>query len=451
MHDPGLGRAGVHVGESRVGDLFDVLELREVGARREVRAAQRPAIRGEVADVEELLGAQGAVRVGQVAFAGGADVAFATGDDPGPRGVDLAGLGGLQERHDAAAGHDGGRLHAAELEERRREVHQVHEVVDDAAGLDAGAADDQGHVRAVVVEVALAAGDAGHAVVAADDEDGLVEFAAFLEFGDEHAHAGVPGLGLAHVVGHVVADLRDVGEEGGQLALEVVRVDAPEVHAAVLLEGAMGERRAEPVAERLAVRPGCQEGLEIAADLGEQLRLRVGEGRAGLDHLGGVLGEVVELPTGLLVRVLLAAVRGVRGLSGAPDLVALADMVARVAEHQRIRRDRSIPLRAVEDRAQVGPEEVLAREQRAAARRAARGGHEGVAEDRAFAGDAVDVRGLDDLVEARATVDLGVSAGVAPPVVGEAEDDVRAFGVGGEGRRDEEAQEQGGESHRLIS
>jgi hypothetical protein len=58
-------------------------------------------------------------------------------------------------------GHDRRRLDAAEFQERRREVHQVDEVVDDPAGLDAGAADDQGDVRAVVVEVALAPGTPG--------------------------------------------------------------------------------------------------------------------------------------------------------------------------------------------------------------------------------------------------------------------------------------------------
>ena len=177
----------------------------------------------------------------------------------------------------------------------------------------------------------------------------------------------------------------------------------------------------------------------------------MGEGRAGPDHLRGVLGEVVIFPAGLLVAVFLAAVRGVGGRARAPDLVALADVVARVAQHQRVGRDGRIPLRAVEDRAHMGAEEVLAGEQRAAARRAARGGDERVAEERALAGDAVDVRGLDDLVEARAAVDLGVGAGVAAPVVGEAEDDVRSFGLGGEGRSGEQGQEQGGEPHGIIS
>ena len=59
------------------------------------------------------------MRVGEVAFAGGTHVAFTAGDHPGAGGVDLAGLRGFKERHDAPAGHDGRWLDAPELEERR--------------------------------------------------------------------------------------------------------------------------------------------------------------------------------------------------------------------------------------------------------------------------------------------------------------------------------------------
>src|SRR5438105_2591979 len=96
----------------------------------------------------------------------------------------------------------------------------------------------------------------------------------------------------------------------------------------------------------------------------------------------------------LFVGVFLSAERRIRRRAGTPDFVALADAVARVAQHERISRDRVIPHRAVQNGAAVAVEKIAAREQRTAAWRAAWGIHEGMLEQHALARDAIHVRRL---------------------------------------------------------
>ena len=75
-----------------------------------------------------------------------------------------------------------------------------------------------------------------------------------------------------------------------------------------------------------------------------------------------------------------------------------------------------------------------------------------VAEEHTFLGEAVEIRGAEQSVRAGQIAMLGVDAREAPPVVGEEEEDVRAFWRRcGEGRGGEEAQEQGRNSHEIIS
>ena len=54
-------------------------------------------------------------------------------------------------------------------------------------------------------------GETGCAVIAADDDERVVQFADFREAGDQQAEGGVEGLGLAEVIGEVFADLGDIG------------------------------------------------------------------------------------------------------------------------------------------------------------------------------------------------------------------------------------------------
>ena len=89
--EPGFGGAGVHVGECDARVVGELLFAGCVGVGDSIRSTHGPAVGCEVADVEKLRSAEGAVGVGKVSFAGGIDVAFAAGDDPGASWIDLAG------------------------------------------------------------------------------------------------------------------------------------------------------------------------------------------------------------------------------------------------------------------------------------------------------------------------------------------------------------------------
>ena len=97
-----------------------------------------------------------------------------------------------------------------------------------------------------------------------------------------------------------------------------------------------------------------------AAHLGEDFVARHREAHSPLHPLGHAFGEVVRFDAGLLIRVALPAKRRVDWRARTPHLVALADVIARVAQQQRKRRDRVVPDRALQDRAAPGVEEVTA-------------------------------------------------------------------------------------------
>ena len=119
----------------------------------------------------------------------------------------------------------------------------------------------------------LPRGKPGDAVVAGDDDDGVVEFAEFLDLLDEHVAGGVEGHGLAEVVGHVLADQRDVGQERRELALQVIGLEAPQRLAGAADPLAVGVGRVERVEERLALLALGEEVAEVAAHLVEDLLL----------------------------------------------------------------------------------------------------------------------------------------------------------------------------------
>jgi len=80
----------------------------------------------------------------------------------------------------------------------------------------------------------------------------------------------------------------------------------------------------------------------------------------------------------------------------------------------------------LEDGAAVGAEKILPRQQRTAARRTARRRDERVLEKNAFAGDTINVRRLEDLIDRGARLDGGVTVGVASPIVSKTENDIRS-------------------------
>ena len=104
-----------------------------------------------------------------------------------------------------------------------------------------------------------------------------------------------------------------------------------------------------------------------------------------------------------------------------PNLVRLANVVAGIAQHQRVSGDGQIPLGPLQNSTHAGAEKVLAGEQRTPARRARRRRDEGMLEQHPLIGDAIERRRLDDHVRPRPGLHLGVRAGVLAPVISEGE------------------------------
>ena len=353
-------------------------------------------------------------------------MALAAGDDEVAFGVDLATGGGRQHPHEAGSAHVGRWFDAARLAQGGAEVHEVHEVVDDAAGLDhAWPPHRQRDLAADVVQVVLRSGDARDAVVARHHDDRVVVLARLGQFLDQDAKTMVEGEAFAQVVGDVFANLVDIGHEARHPALEVVGIDIPQGLARAALPRPMRVGRAPPVAERPVGSPREHERPDVVARLGvEQLLGRL-DAVLGPES-GHEVGELVEVEPGLVVGRAHAAHRGIAGLAGAPHLVGVTDLVAAASfEFEREGGDVVVPVRAHEDGAETGLPEVAASEHRAPARRAGRSRNERVGEQRALRRDRVEVRCLDQVVPGAGAVDPAVRAGVATPVVRECDHDVR--------------------------
>ena len=136
-------------------------------------------------------------------------MSLAPGDHKGALGIDLSILFAFEHREQAFAGHGGGDIYTCGFEECGREVHEVDKVVDSAPlGDVVGPACGEGHFATDVVEVALGARKARNPMVAADDDEGVVEFADFFEAFDQHAQARIHRLTFAEVVAHVFPEPR---------------------------------------------------------------------------------------------------------------------------------------------------------------------------------------------------------------------------------------------------
>ena len=117
-------------------------------------------------------------------------------DDPSPLGIDLSAFVRPQDFHERTPIQSGRWLDAADFHERRRQVRQSHEVIDDATPLVPRHADRQGNCGAVVVEVALARRNARHAMVAANNDERPVQLARLFKLSEEHAEVGIERLAL---------------------------------------------------------------------------------------------------------------------------------------------------------------------------------------------------------------------------------------------------------------
>ena len=143
------------------------------------------------------------------------NVALAPGDHPGSRRIDLPGPVRLENIHQALALHAHWVPNAADLEERWREIHQDGEIVHYATGLDARPTRDQRNAHAKVVKVALAGGEARDAVIAANNEQRVIQLAGILVF---FATIGALAMPLVSSVLVIVGALAMAGK-GAEAAL----------------------------------------------------------------------------------------------------------------------------------------------------------------------------------------------------------------------------------------
>ena len=426
VHHPRLRRRTVHVGVGYPGILAQLLVRRRHGGGvvQAARVAHRPAVRLEVADVQVAAGADGALRVREIAGARLRHMAFPAEHDVVARRVHLPGSGRLQHRQQAARRHVRQALDPRRVQERGSQVHQVDEVVHGPPRRHAPwPARRQRHLAAQVVQVALAAREAGNAVVAAHHQQRVVQLADLLQLGEQDAEPGVDRLALAEVVAHVLAHVVHVGQERRQAAFQIVRLQAPELRAGAALPLAVGVGGAPPVTERTPRLARVQERLEVVA------RFVVQNLFGALDaalrrQLGGDKGEQPEACAGGGVARPVAAVGGVARRTRRPHLVGVADVIAGCLQRERVGGDRVVPFGALQDGAAPGLPEVAAGQDRAAARCAGRRRHERVAEQRTLARHPVEVGRVDDRVGGAVALNPAVSARVPAPVVREREHDV---------------------------
>ncbi len=240
-------------------------------------------------------------------------------------------------------------------------------------------ANGQRHPRASVVDGGFRARE-WHAVVGGDDDDGVVEFTRLLQRRQHGPDVAVEALHLEVVVEQVASHLRGVRQE--RRHRDPCRA-ATERGAAAWRVRSVRIGTAEPETERTVSRPHLQEGREVV----ESRTRRIASAPTRLDParpppLAGVADDV----TGRLEEI---GIDGVRAREGAPEVAGVLEPVDRLAGQER-------------------------RARRGARRR--RG--EGMREERAFARDAVEIRGAHGPV--------AVGAGVAErPVVGNGDHDVR--------------------------
>ena len=173
----------------------------------------------------------------------------------------------MKSRKQAARRHHAWRLYPSSGKESRSEIREDDKVVDGAARRNVLApANGKRHVYAEVIEVALSARETGNAVIAADNQQRVFQFASLLEFVDDHAHAGVKRLHFTQVVAHVLPHRMIVRQEWRHAALEVVRIQSPLRLAAPFDPGAVAVRRPEPVAKWLALFAILEEPFKIPSN-----------------------------------------------------------------------------------------------------------------------------------------------------------------------------------------
>ena len=232
-----------------------------------IGVASRPAAWLVIPDVEVFVGADGAAGIALTSLA--ASIVAFHGDEGGGKICEepelctsLVAEGGHQVADEmeifGVLLHLFGDLQAGSLEEGGRKGAEVdHATVPPSRVLDSpGPANGQRHAGSSIVEAGLGSGK-GHAVVAGNHHDGVVELASFLQGGDRAAYHRVEVFDLHEVIKQIVSDDGMVGKDRGHG--DLVRVFSGSFSRAPF-ETAMGLVGSQPEAEGL-----------VFVDLGEEI------------------------------------------------------------------------------------------------------------------------------------------------------------------------------------
>src|SRR3954463_9385535 len=109
----------------------------------------------------------------------------------------------------------------------------------------------------------------------------------------------------------------------------------------------MGGRRAEIVMPRLSGFSRGQKIIKVSTDLLQNLFPRLSDTHAALHHRHGMFRKVLWHAATFLEGILLSAKGRILRCAWPPRLITLPDRVSRIAQQQRIARDRAIPHRPV--------------------------------------------------------------------------------------------------------
>jgi len=98
--------------------------------------------------------------------------------------------------------------------------HLVYEIVDNSATRLARPRGDQGYPDPEVVEITLSARKSWSSMVATDHDQGPIKLTRFFKSLQEHADCCVVGLDLTQIIGEILANFRNIGQECGKLSLK---------------------------------------------------------------------------------------------------------------------------------------------------------------------------------------------------------------------------------------
>ena len=185
-----------------------------------LRITRRPTIRFEVSNVNVLVGTQAALRISHVVVPRGR-MALAAAENTGSLRFHSARFSRLKQRNQTLADRRQRRLpkcwmlHPTGLEDRRRQVYESHRIDHVTPTLDSvWPHDGQRHVHAELVAVGLGTRKS-HAVVRRHDDQGVVEFAKFIELLQRLGQMRIEPLDLDVVVENIASNFRCVRQESG--------------------------------------------------------------------------------------------------------------------------------------------------------------------------------------------------------------------------------------------